>query len=285
MARALACLPILLALQAQAQVAVTDPALTAAVQVSNQMNQLHQKFMRMQMVQDAVVLKNTYLQSKQYYEMVERRSKHRGGLMGYYRDFFDQQMQNVAADEWRKLNFEASSITGDTPLSRLVRQGADALGNGAGEAFGAAGGRVGKSMDGVDAGYKGARAVIFREQASEVASADKLSLASEDRAAKIGAMIGDLVKRGSASSINDHERESIEMHAQLLQLQLLSEMRQLLNLNAQINNAKAKRSLAEAAAAIRAAQDLGRFRAAAAKAPRATDDQVVHELRRRPGER
>lgn len=281
----LALLSLLLAGSAQAQVAVTDPALTAAVQMQSQFTQLHNRFMQMQMVQDAVVLKNTYLQSKQYYDMVEERSRHRGGLMGYYRDFFDQQMTNMAADEWRKMSFEASSVTGDTPLGRIVRKGADALGNGAGSAFGAATGLAGRGLGDVDSGYQGVRAVIFHEQASQVTAADRLSQASEDRAAQIQAMIGDLVKRGSAAAINDRERDSIEMHAQLLQLQLLSEMRQLLNLNAQIGNAKAKQALAEAAASIRAAQDLGRFRAAAAKTPRPGKDQVLHELRRRPGER
>ena len=62
LARALAlllCLPTAV----RAQLAVTDPAMTAVSQAHLQLMQLHTEFMKLQMVQDAVTLKNTYLQS------------------------------------------------------------------------------------------------------------------------------------------------------------------------------------------------------------------------------
>src|ERR1019366_8843974 len=70
---------------AYAQVAVTDPANTAVAQAHLSLMQLHTTFMKLQMVQDFEVLKNSYLQGKQYYDYVNTRSQHRGGLMGFYR--------------------------------------------------------------------------------------------------------------------------------------------------------------------------------------------------------
>jgi hypothetical protein len=281
-----AALLTLLAATSSAQVVVSDPAQTAVSQLHLQVTQLHASFMRLQLVQDAITLKNNYLQTKEFYDTVYAHSQHRGGLMGYYKDYFNQEFANIAADEWRKINLEGSSITGDTAVGRLVAQGTAAIGGATGKAIGGAGDVVGSGMSGVDAGYKNARAIVFSEHTKQVAAVDKVISMSETRADATGAMIADLVKRGSSDVISDVERESIDMHAQLLQLQVLSDMRQLLNLNAQILNAQSKQNLTEQALALKANQDMSTFRAGAAqrKGASASSDQMVHELKRRPGE-
>jgi hypothetical protein len=276
----------LLAGTGSAQLVVSDPAQTTVSQLHLQVTQLHAEFMKLQLVQDAITLKNNYLQTKAFYDTVYAHSQHRGGLMGYYKDYFDQEFQNIAADEWRKLNLEGSSITGDTAVGRLVAQGAAAIGGATGSAINGAGGLVGSGMTGVDGGYKNARGALFSEQKKQVSGVDKMIAMSETRADATSAMIADLVKRGSSDVISDGERESIDMHATLLQLQVLSDMRQLLNLNAQILNAQSKQNLAETGLALKTTQDLAAFRAGGAqrKSTTATSDQMVHELQRRPGE-
>jgi hypothetical protein len=281
-----AVLVVALAGAGSAQLVVTDPTHTAVSQLHLQATQLYGEFTKLQMVQDAITLKNNYLQTKAFYDTVNAHSQHRGGLMGYYKDYFDQEFQNIAADEWRKLTLESSTITGDTAVGRLVAQGTAAIGGATGSAIGGAGGFVGSGMSGVDAGYKSARGVVFSEHAKQVAAVDKVISMSETRADATGAMIADLVKRGSSDMISDGERESIDMHAQLLQLQVLSDMRQLLNLNAQILNAQSKQNLTEQALALKTNQDMSTFRAGAAqrRGTSASSDQMVHELQRRPGE-
>ncbi len=272
---------------ASAQLAVTDPGVTAVAQAQLQLSTLHAQFTKLQMVQDAITLKNTYLQSKQFYDTVYARSQHRGGLMGYYKDYFQKAADNMAASEWRQINNEASSITGQTPMSRLLESGAAAIGRQTGQAINGAGGVIGGGLNGVDRGYKSARAVIFSDQKRQVAAVDQVIAASEDRADQTAKMVADLVKRGSADAISDNERESIDMHAQLLGLQVLSEIRQLLNVNAQILNSQAKHSLAEVSVALKAGSDLSEFRENGGQrgAQRPSNDEMVREMKRRPGER
>ena len=272
---------------ASAQLVVTDPAQTTVAKLQLEVTQLHATFMKMQMVQDAITLKNNYLAAQQYYDTIYAHSQHRGGLMGYYKDYFNQQFDNIAADQWRQINTEASTITGTTEVGRLLNAGSAAISNTAGQGINAAGGYVGSGMNNIDGGYKGARAMIYTQKQQQIAAVDKMIDSSEARADATKTMIQDLVSRGSKDMINDSERESIDMHAALLQLQVLSDMRQLLNLTAQISNAQAKQNLLENAISLQTAKDLATYRSgggARQNSSAASSDQLVHELKRSPNQ-
>lgn len=280
---------------ASAQLVVNDPAQTAVSQLQLHVQQLHTAFMKLQLVQDAEMLKNNYLQSKEYYDTIYAHSQHRGGLMGYYKDYFQEQLDNIAADQWRQVTIDGTSITGDTEVGKLVAQGATAVGAGTGSAIGSAAGVVGSGMDSVDCKYLSARGIdnpkcdrqlLYGQKARQVAAADQVIANSEARADATSKMIADLVRRGSGD-MTDHERESVDTSARLLELQLLSEIRQEINLNAQIANAQMKQTLAESAAAAKMSSALSAFGLGAAARKGASDSQdtLVHELQRRPGER
>jgi len=277
-------LSTLLARPIEAQVVVTDPGQTAVSQMQYHLQLLHTQFMKLQMVQDAVILKNNYLQTKEYYDMVYEHSQHRGGLMGYYKDYFEQQLDNAAADQWRQLNAEASSISSGTFVNTLVAEAAGDVAAGTENAIGGAAGAVGGGLKTLDGGYGNARGLLFRQKKAQVAAIDAMNAASEQRADATTQQVAALVQRGSSGMISDTERESIQMHAQLLQLQLLSELRQLMNVNTEILNAKAKEDLAESALALKASAALADHTNRQASRATTSQDAIVRELQRRPGE-
>lgn len=274
----------LLARPSAAQIVVTDPGQTAVAQMQYHLQLLHTQFMKLQMVQDAVILKNNYLQTKEYYDMVYEHSQHRGGLMGYYKDYFEQQLDDAAADQWRHINAEASSISSGTFVNTLVAEAASDVAAGTEDAIGGASGVVGGGLKTLDGGYGNARGLLFHQKKAQVAAIDAINAASEQRADATTKQIAEVVKRGSSSMISDSERESIQLHAQLLQLQLLSELRQLMNVNTQILNERAKEDLAESALALKASAALADHTSSQASRATASQDAIVRELKRRPGE-
>lgn len=250
---------------ARGQLVVNDPAQTAIQKMNLSMMALHTKFMKLQMVQDAITLKNNYLAAKQFYDTIEAHSKHRGGLMGYYADYAKEQFKNMAEQEWSRIYAEGTNLTGPTAVNDLINGVTGAINEKVGGIIDSAAGAVGAGMQVPDRGYSGVRHALFAQQKQQTASVDKMIAASEQGATATNQQIADLVKRGSAAQIDDRASESIQMQAAVLQAQLLSQIRQLLNLNAQISNAQAKQSLAEAAVGMATANDMAEYRARAAQ--------------------
>ncbi len=250
---------------ARGQLVVSDPVQTAIQKAHLDLMALHTQFMKLQLVSDAVTLKNNYLAAKQFYDTIEAHSMHRGGLMGYYADYVKEQLNNMAAQEWSRIYSEGTNLTGPTAVQDLITGVTNAISQKVGGAIDSAAGAVGAGMQVPDRGYSGVRQAIFSQQKQQTASVDKMVAASEQGAAATNQQITELVSRGSAADIDDQASESIQMHAALLEVQLLSQIRQLLNLNAQISNSQAKQSLAEAAVGMATANDLAGYRAQAAQ--------------------
>ena len=250
---------------ARGQLIVNDPAQTAIQKLNLSLTTLHTKFMKLQMVQDAIVLKNNYLAAKQFYDTIEAHSKHRGGLMGYYADYAKEQFKNMAEQEWSRIYSEGTTLTGPTAVNDLINGVTDAINQKVGGVIDSAAGAVGAGMQVPDRGYASVRHAVFSQKKQQTASVDKMIAASEQGAAATNKQIQDLVRRGSAAQIDDKASESIQMQAAVLEVQLLSQIRQLLNLNAQIGNFQAKESLAEAAVGMATANDLSEYRAQAAQ--------------------
>ncbi len=269
----------------RAQLIVNDPAQTAIQKMNLSVQTLHTKFMKLQMVQDAITLKNNYLAAKRFYDNIEAKSKHRGGLMGYYADYAKEQFKAMAEQEWARLYAEGTNQTGPTAVDDLINGVFGAVNDKVGGVIDSAQGLVGSGMEVPDRGYAHVRHALFKQQKRQTESVDKMVAASEQGAVATNKQIQDLVKRGSALGIDDKASDSIQMQAAVLQVQLLSQIRQLLNLNAQINNFQAKQGMAEGAVGMATAGDLARYRAEAARIKRsaaASRGQLQSALAGRP---
>lgn len=267
---------------------VIDPAAITVHKLNLALQEKHSAFMKLQMVQDALQLKNNYLQAKSYYDSIYYKSQHKGGLVGYYKDYFEEQLTNLAADQWRQLSTEANTITGPTAVSDLAAYLTGSAGNAAGAGINGAASVVGRGMESLDSGYKGARGEIFSQSQKQVVIVDKMIQSSEERGDKLKDQIRLLVKRGSRDEVDETESEAITMQAAVLQLQLLSDVRQLLALNAQVLNAQAKQQLAEMTVALAATNDLSILKDQVERLkklkPAADSNALQRELRRRPNE-
>lgn len=248
---------------------VNDPVQTSIQKMNLSVQTLHTKFMKLQMVQDAITLKNNYLAAKRFYDNIEAKSKHRGGLMGYYADYAKEQFKAMAEQEWARLYAEGTNQTGPAAVEDLINGVFGAVNQKVGAAIDSAEGAVAAGIEAPDRGYSNVRHALFSGQKRQTASVDKMIAASEQGAIATNKQIQDLVKRGSAAKIDDRANDSIQMQAAILQVQLLSQIRQLLNLNAQIGNFEAKQGMAEEAVGMATANDLAEYRAQAAKSRRA----------------
>ncbi|MBI5239122.1 MAG: hypothetical protein HY926_01485 [Elusimicrobia bacterium] len=268
MLRPLALVLFLAAPARPAVMIVNDPVQTSIQKVNLSVQTLHTKFMKLQMVQDAITLKNNYLAAKRFYDNIEAKSRHRGGLMGYYADYAKEQFKAMAEQEWARLYAEGTSQTGPAAVEDLINGVFGAVNQKVGGVIDSAEGAVAEGMAVPDRGYANVRHSLFSQQKRQTEAVDKMVASSEKGAAATNKQIQDLVRRGSAAQIDDKASDSIQMQAAILQVQLLSQIRQLLNLNAQINNFQAKQGMAEEAVGMATANDLAEYRAQAAKSRR-----------------
>jgi hypothetical protein len=263
---------------------VTDPVQSTLTKLQIAGQEKHNAFMKMQMVQDAVIIKNNYLASKAFYDQIDAQSKHRGGLMGYYKEMIEQQFDNVAQSQWRQFQDEATNVTGENSVNTFLNKTSAKISDGAGRGIDAAGNATMAPLNSLDSGYSSVRGALFQQQKRQVDAVDMRTTASDKIAEPIEKEIKSLVRRASVPAISTKELESIQMHANLTQLQLMAEIRQLLSLNSQQINAQTKKDLAEMTMALKASNDLAMYGSARKATPKMSSDEIVRELKRRPGE-
>lgn len=280
----LAVLVLGLARPAAAQVVVTDPTQTTLTKLQMAVQEKHNQFMKMQMVQDAVTLKNNYLASKAFYEMVEQNSKHRGGLMGYYKDMVEQQFDNIAQQQYRQFNDEFTNVTGENAVNTALNRMSKKVSDTAGAGIDAGANASMRPFQAADGTYAAVRGQMFQREQKQVEALEARTMASDKIVEPIEKEIKNLVRRASVPTIGTKEKESIDLHAQLTQLQLLAEIRQMLSINSQALNAQARKNLNEQTMALSAVRDLAKYKADASAFRKPSDNDVVKELKRRPGE-
>jgi hypothetical protein len=267
-----------------AAMVVTDPVQTTLTKLQIAAQEKHNAFMKLQVIQDAKVLKDNFIASKAFYDQVEEHSNHRGGLMGYYKNMVEQQFDNVAQSQWRQFQDEATNATGDSAVNSFLQKMSAKISEAAGKGIDAAGNAVISPFNALDSGYSSVRTKLIHQQQLQVEAVDKRTGASDKIAEPIEKEIMDLVRRASMPAISTKESESIQMHALLAQLQLMAEMRQLLNINAQQFNAQAKKNLAEMLIAQKAANDLSAYKMDGAAHTTPSQDAIIREMKRRPGQ-
>ncbi|OGR97780.1 MAG: hypothetical protein A2V88_09215 [Elusimicrobia bacterium RBG_16_66_12] len=104
----------------RAQLVVTDPGQSAIHKLKATADAKHQAFMNTQMMKDAIVLKNTFVQAEKYYTWVDEKSKSRGGLVGYYRQMAEDEVDSFIEDEKQKFIHEGTNVTGRTLVNDIA---------------------------------------------------------------------------------------------------------------------------------------------------------------------
>lgn len=78
-------------------------ATAAAVQSQTIMQKIEFALTRIELIKQAKIMYDNYVQSRQYYDMIKEASKHRGGLLGYYQERFMNRLTDSAYDEWARI--------------------------------------------------------------------------------------------------------------------------------------------------------------------------------------
>ena len=99
---------------------VHDPIAEGILHLQQTQSETFHTFMRLQIVQSAIVIKNEFLAAQTYYNYIKQRSMHRGGLIGSYRDELTQVMQAELQNEKSQLLSEATNQTGATVIDDFM---------------------------------------------------------------------------------------------------------------------------------------------------------------------
>ena len=285
---------------ADAQVPVTDPVQTAATQLGTSVLQAHAAFMKLQLVQDAEILKNNFLEAESYYNYIDQRSKHRGGLMGYYSQMVTNEIDTVVNAEKLSIETDANNVTGANFVNDLAVQATNAASAVSNAAFsggvsavnagvGAVNGIYGGSML---AGYNGAlsannatRAAAFQRNMAIANSAGAAITTSNTNVASLMTSLNDLKKQANVQNIDDQTYESLQLSMTAVQAQLSTEVHRMLSLNAQLLKADLDNRNLEQAFSRQTAADMATFygKSVQQRAAHETDpNAVITELKRQP---
>lgn len=187
-------------LSARSLFAVGDGAVAAAAtHAQTIMQKAEYQLMRLQAVQQAKILYDNYMESKNYYDMMVQKSRHRGGLMGYYSDLFTERVKSDALNEWERIQ-QLKNKSEDTQLKRWVEGGEQAV---------------------IDSINKGADRVITD---GETRLASLVDVANDfyNRSKKREEQLVILNKEASTGKLDDKKVDSLILQIGLMQLEYLA---------------------------------------------------------------
>jgi hypothetical protein len=286
--------------RADAQVAVSDPVQTAATQLQTSVLQAHATFMKLQLIQDAEIVKNNFLQAQSYYNYIDQRSKHRGGLMGYYSEMVTNEVNQVIDAEKMSIENDANNVTGANLVNDMAVQAAQAAAAITGSALNSGVSALGSGVDAANgeyggsklAGYNGAlqtnnatRAAAFQRNLAISNSAGAQITASDTNVAQLMTALNDLKKQANGGNLDDQTYEGLQLSMTAVQAQLSTEVHRMLALNAQMTKAMLDSQNLEQAFSRQTAADMQSFYSRSVKqrsANGADKAAVTTELNRMP---
>ena len=300
--RAFACFIVAIGVvpDANPQMVVQDPVQTTATQFGTSVLQAHAAFMKLQMVQDAEIIKNNFLEAESYYNYINARSKSRGGLMGYYSQMVTQEVDTVIDAQKMSIENDANNVTGANFVNDLALQMTSAASNVTGGAMNAGVGAVTAGVNAANGAYGGSylagynsslsmnnatRAAAFQRNMAIANSAGVVVSTSYANVAQLMTSLNDLKKQANAQNLDDQTYESLNLSMTAVQAQLTTEVHRMLALNAQLLKAELDTQNLEQAFSRQTAADMASFysKSAAQRAANGTSQTaVITELNRQP---
>jgi hypothetical protein len=174
-------------------------ATAGAVQAQTVMQKIEFAITRLEIVKQAKIMYDNYVQTKQYYEMIKEASKHRGGLLGYYQDRFMSRLTDAAYERWANIqNMQYGSD--DNMVRRLVEGGEKFVESKMDKT-------VDQWIDNMEKELNKAVQYINEETEGVKKRSDQLQR---------------LVNDASKTNLTDREKDSFQLQAQMLQLEYLA---------------------------------------------------------------
>lgn len=300
-------LPFLAANVCATGLPVTDPVLQGIQATSLANNKLFHTFMQIQLVQDAIMIKNNILEAESYYNYIDKCSKHRGGLIGYYSDMIKLQLQAMIEQDKMALMNEATTVTGANAVDDFM----GAMGAGAVAAVQSAGDAANSALagqvSGFNAFYNGvtdhavsaANNIVrnYQQKKSAVGQAQfarnvTLSQAvttamseSNENIAALAKSLANLDKLASQGDLEDRQYEQVNTSMGSLNTRIALEAYKMLNIQATLLQASLNEQTASQAMAMQVQQDLAAYatQQGQQKAKYShTAADVLREFRRKP---
>jgi hypothetical protein len=260
---------------------VHDPINGATAQLGVANARLFHTFMQLQMVQDALMIKNNILEAESYYTYIDNASKHRGGLVGFYKDMALAEINQIVAADKNMLEQQATTITGPTAVDdfmaaatagaiRVTQQAASAADSAAAGGVSsfnvayndATGGAVANSNSVVRT-WQQQQNIQTSQLAKQVALSSSVAsaiAASNAYVAKLDTSLNSLAGTASLGSLTDQQHEQIIASYAAINAKLLVELHRLLNIQATLLKTQLDSQSATSALAQQTATDLSTYK-------------------------
>ena len=257
---------------------VNDPVLSGIASTNGANAKLFHTFMQIQLVQDAIMVKNNILEAESYYNYIDKCSKHRGGLIGYYSDIIKLQLQTMINQDKMALMNEATTVTGANAVDDFMgamSAGAVAAVQKAGDvANSALAGQVSSfnaaynnatnyqvaDANNIVRSYQQNKAAVGQAQfARNVTLSQAVTGAmkeSNENIAALGKSLSQLDQLASQGDLEDHQYEQVNTSLGSLHARIALEQYKMLNIHATLLQAVLNEATANQAMTMQVQQDL-----------------------------
>ena len=290
-----------------AQAVVHDPVNGALIGIQTANQKMFHTFMQLQMVQDAIMIKNNILEAESYYTYISNCSKHRGGLVGYYKDMaMNELTQMINADKFA-LEQQATTITGPNVVDDFMAAAQTAAIGAVKNAGNAANSTAGNVVSSFNRAYNNTTnyqvadanlAVQTWQQqqnvqngqfAKNAAIAQTVGQQLQQSNANIAILMNathDLRQKAAQGDLQDHDYEAVNTSINSINAQVGIEIHHMLNAQTTLLKTLLDSQSAAQALALQTAQDISAFKSQNAMQRLkygANSNSILTELQRQPG--
>ena len=260
---------------------VHDPINGAVAQVGVANDKLFHTFMQLQMVQDALMVKNNILEAESYYAYIDNASKHRGGLVGFYKDMAMAEINQIVTADKNMLLGQATTITGPTAVDDFMAAATAGAISATQQAASAANSVTASGVSSFNTAYDGAtdeavantnnvvrkwqqqRNIQTSQLAKQVALSSTVAsamAASNEYVAKLETSLNNLAATATQGSLTDQQHEQIIASYAAINAKLLVELHRVLNIQATLLKTQLDSQSTTLALAQQTATDLSTYK-------------------------
>ena len=266
---------------AQGAAIVHDPLNGAIMQAGQVNNKLYQTFMQLQVVQDALMIKNNVLEAESYYDYINNASKSRGGLVGFYKNMAMAEINQIVTADKFALEQQATTITGPNAVDDFMAAASVSAINAVQSAGTAANSTAGSAVSGFNAVYNNAtnyqvadanlvvrtwqqqqnvqNGQLAKQVAISSAVASQLA-ASNFYVANLDTALNNLAQTATQPNLTDQQHEQIHASYSAINAKLLVQTHHMLNIQATLIKTLLDSQSAAQALAQQAAADINAFK-------------------------
>ena len=260
---------------------VHDPINGAILSAKSSSDALFQTFMKLQIVQDAIMIKNNVLEAESYYAYINNASKSRGGLVGFYKDMAMAEVNQIVTADKFALETQATTITGPNAVDDFMAAASAAAVSATRQVGAAVNSAAASGVSDFNAAYNGATGGVvasannvvrtwqqqqniqtgqLAKQVAISSSAASAMAASNTYVAQLDTALNNLAQTATLPNLTDQQHEQMRVSYAAINAKLLVQLHHMINVQATIQKTLLDAQSTALALSQQAATDLGTYK-------------------------